>query len=83
MAGLSGTVGLLLRSVGLMRRIIMKLSKRLSLRFLRRRQAQLELQLTKPNLSAAETRRLERQKAYTDLRKFPDTSVPLIGDKSG
>jgi len=34
------------------------------LRFLRQQQAQLELQLTKPNLSAAETSRLERQKAY-------------------
>jgi hypothetical protein len=34
------------------------------LRFLRQQQAQLELQLTEPNLSAAETRRLERQKAY-------------------
>jgi hypothetical protein len=34
------------------------------LRFLRQQQEQLELQLTKPNLSAAETRRLERQKAY-------------------
>jgi len=53
-----------LRSVRLMRRIIMKLSKRLSLRFLRQQQAQLELQLTEPNLSTAETRRLERQKAY-------------------
>src|SRR5215469_6992785 len=27
-------------------------------------QAQIELQLTEPNLSAAETKRLERQKAY-------------------
>jgi hypothetical protein len=34
------------------------------LRFLRQQQAQLELQLTEPNLSAAETRRLERKKAY-------------------
>jgi pyruvate/2-oxoglutarate dehydrogenase complex dihydrolipoamide acyltransferase (E2) component len=34
------------------------------LRFLRQQQEQLQLQLTKPNLSAAETRRLERQKAY-------------------
>ena len=34
------------------------------LRFLRQQQAQLELQLTKPGLSAAETTRLERQKAY-------------------
>jgi hypothetical protein len=34
------------------------------LRFLRQQQAQLELQLTKPGLSAAATTRLERQKAY-------------------
>jgi hypothetical protein len=34
------------------------------LRFLRQQQVQLELQLTEPNLSAAETIRLERQKAY-------------------
>ena len=34
------------------------------LRFLRQQQARLELQLTEPNLSAAQTRRLERQKAY-------------------
>ena len=34
------------------------------LRFLRQQQEQLQLQLTKPNLSAAETIRLERQKAY-------------------
>jgi hypothetical protein len=34
------------------------------LRFLRQQQSQLELQLTEPNLSAGQTRRLERQKAY-------------------
>ena len=34
------------------------------LRYLRQQQAQIELQLTEPNLSAAETKRLERQKAY-------------------
>jgi hypothetical protein len=34
------------------------------LRFLRKQQARLEIQLTKPGLSAAETRRIERQKAY-------------------
>jgi hypothetical protein len=34
------------------------------LRFLRQQQVQLELQLTEPNLSAAEAIRLERQKAY-------------------
>jgi pyruvate/2-oxoglutarate dehydrogenase complex dihydrolipoamide acyltransferase (E2) component len=33
-------------------------------RFLRQQQAELELELTQPNRSAAETRRLERQKAY-------------------
>jgi hypothetical protein len=33
-------------------------------RFLRQQQARLELQLTKPNLTAMEMRRLERQKAY-------------------
>ena len=33
-------------------------------RYLRQQQAQIELQLTEPNLSAAETKRLERQKAY-------------------
>jgi hypothetical protein len=31
---------------------------------MRQQQAQIELQLTEPNLSAAETKRLERQKAY-------------------
>jgi len=36
------------------------------LRFLRKQQARLEIQLTKPGLSAAETRRIERQKAYWD-----------------
>jgi len=36
------------------------------LRFLREQQARLEIQLTKPGLSAAETRRIERQKAYWD-----------------
>jgi hypothetical protein len=34
------------------------------IRFLRQQQARLELQLTEPNLSAAKTTRLERQKAY-------------------
>ena len=36
------------------------------LRFLRKQQARFEIQLTKPGLSAAETRRIERQKAYWD-----------------
>jgi len=36
------------------------------LRFLRKQQARFEVQLTKPGLSAAETRRIERQKAYWD-----------------
>ena len=36
------------------------------LRFLRKQQARFEIQLTKPGLSAAETKRIERQKAYWD-----------------
>jgi hypothetical protein len=36
------------------------------LRFLRKQQARFAIQLTKPGLSAAETRRIERQKAYWD-----------------
>jgi hypothetical protein len=44
--------------------ITLKQYREARLRFLRQQQAQLDLQLSDPNLSATEKRRLERQRAY-------------------
>jgi hypothetical protein len=46
------------------KRIFLQQYRDARIRFLRQQQARLQLQLTEPNLSAAKTTRLERQKAY-------------------
>jgi hypothetical protein len=51
------------------------------LRFLKQQQALLELQLTRPGLSAAETTRLERQKVYWGhaIERMLDSPGPASG----